>query len=65
MTPAEPPAPGWNPRPGEFLELPPAHKINLQAGMVCAVGSDPAAGMFACRAGEHGFVFTRAATRLF
>lgn len=65
IKPADPPAADWKPRPGEFLPLPPAHKINLPAGMVCGVGPDPAAGMFACRAGEHGFVFTRTATRLF
>ncbi len=65
IKPADPPAPDWKPRPGEFLPLPPAHKINLPAGMVRGVGLDPAVGMFACSAGEHGFVFTRTATRLF
>lgn len=65
MEPADPPAPDSAPDPDDFLPLPPGHKINLQAGMVCGVGSDPSVGMFACRAGEHGFVFTRSGTRLF
>lgn len=65
IAPADPPAPGSAPDPNDFLALPAGHKINLQAGMVCGVGPDPSVGMFACRAGKHGFVFTQSGTRLF
>ncbi|WKG01200.1 hypothetical protein [Mycolicibacterium sp. HK-90] len=64
ITPGDPPKAGGEPSQG-FFELPSGHKINLQAGMVCAVGADPSVGLFACRAGGHGFVFTKTSTRVF
>ncbi|MEV3904683.1 hypothetical protein AB0K11_20350 [Mycobacterium sp. NPDC050551] len=58
---ADPPA-GADAGPSTLPVLPPGHRIALSDGMECAVSEDA---MFACRAGEHGFVLTRAGSRLF
>lgn len=62
IKPGDPPAPDFKPDPEEFLALPPGHRIALGNGMECAVNDD---GLFACRAGDHGFVFSKTSTRLF
>jgi hypothetical protein len=62
MKPADAPPPDAKPNPQEFLTLPAGYKIALGYGMECAVTDD---GLFACHAGDHGFVFTRTSTRLF
>lgn len=62
IKPADPPVQDFQPNPGDFVALPAGRRIALGNGMECAVNDT---GLFACRAGEHGFVFTPTSTRLF
>ncbi|MDT5114715.1 MAG: hypothetical protein QOE30_454 [Mycobacterium sp.] len=62
IKPADPPSPGGKANPHDFLPLPAGHRIALGNGMECAVNDN---GLFACHAGNHGFVFTPTSTRLF
>ena len=57
----QPPAPDFKPDPDEFRLLPPLHKIVFDA-VTCGVDDQ---NMFACRAGDHGFVLTPGSTTLF
>ncbi|OBK41282.1 hypothetical protein A5658_19405 [Mycobacterium sp. 1245111.1] len=57
----QPPDPDFKPGPDEFKLLPPLHKIVFDA-FTCGVDDQ---NMFACRAGDHGFVFTTGSTTLF
>jgi hypothetical protein len=65
ITPADPPAPDWKPDSESFAVLPAGYKIEMNDGLVCATGRNQRDGLLACRAGEHGFVFTNTSTRLF
>lgn len=57
----EPPDPNYKPDPEAFKLLPPMHKIVFDT-FTCGV-DDKA--MFACRAGDHGFVRTPDSTTMF
>jgi hypothetical protein len=58
---AKPPDPDFKPDPDTFKLLPPMHKIVFDA-FTCGVD---AKNMFACQAGDHGFVLTPDSTKLF